>query len=90
MRLPPPAQGNVKRNANDLMRTTVVLDGELPFFCECDDPSCLRTVWLSVDVYDHLREGPDWRPIAVEHRRARLGEDRALGATRLEAGSRRG
>ena len=75
---------SVKRQANDLMRTTVVVDGELPFFCECDDATCLRTVWLPVEVYDRLRDDPGWRPVAVDHRRPR--DDDALGAAQAAIG----
>ena len=45
----------MKRAANEILRRSDHGDWPLPYFCECDDPGCLRAVWLDDREYDRLR-----------------------------------
>ena len=61
--------GELKRAANDLICATVLeLVPEQPFFCECDDSSCMGVVWLSRRRYEELRRRPEWSPLLEGHR----------------------
>lgn len=47
---------DVKRAANEILRRTCGVAGvPLPYYCECDDPDCLRAVWLDAAEYDRRR-----------------------------------
>ena len=49
----------VKREANAMMRASTNAQPErLPYFCECDDPACLRAVWLTPEEYDRRKADP--------------------------------
>jgi hypothetical protein len=44
-----------KRDANRRMRERLSIAGvdvPIAFFCECDDPVCYRTVWLTWSEYE--------------------------------------
>ena len=49
---------NLFRHANlrllALLPRKSFLDDEVPFLCECDDPSCFGTVHLSVDEFERV------------------------------------
>jgi hypothetical protein len=51
---------NVFRKANERLLAAVgdriASDREIPFLCECHDPSCLSTVLLTVDDYRLVRQ----------------------------------
>jgi hypothetical protein len=68
-----PPEDSLKRRANELMRNVLANDAELPLFCECDDPLCLRTVWLTRAEYDQARSDPDWRPLSGLHAKPPVG-----------------
>lgn len=50
----------VKRAANEILRRSSDTSAwPLPYFCECDDMTCLQAIWLDPDEYDRLRpRGP--------------------------------
>ena len=49
----------VKQEANAMMRASTNAQPErLPYFCECDDPTCLRAVWLTAEEYDRRKADP--------------------------------
>lgn len=59
----------VKQEANAMMRaSTIPQPGRLPYFCECDDPDCLRAVWLSPEEYDRRKADSAPPLLADDHR----------------------
>lgn len=48
-------------------------DGEIPFLCECADPTCRTVIVLNVDDYQRVRSGPRRFLNARDHEHAALG-----------------
>ena len=70
------APKTVKQAANAMMRASTNAQPErLPYFCECDDPDCLRAVWLSLAEYDRRRDDSTEPLLSDDHNRrlARVG-----------------
>lgn len=61
----------VFRDANEEIQSAraklPALGGKVPFFCECDDPSCREVVRLGTDEYEAVRANPAAFLIARNH-----------------------
>ncbi len=67
------APAGLKRKANALLRKGGSIGGcvPLPYYCECDDPTCHTAVWLSIAEYDERRRQTDGHILCAAHGRAR-------------------
>jgi len=61
----------MKHAANAIMRGAATLEGRLPlpYYCECDAPTCRRAIWLTAAAYDRLDRGA---PLLAEEHELRL------------------
>jgi hypothetical protein len=65
------------REANERIEATAVALGflvdEVPFICECSDPSCADLVRLTVDDYEEVRRNPRLFFVAPGHQKIAVG-----------------
>jgi hypothetical protein len=47
------------RSANERIEEAAEGLQQAPFLCECADPACTLTVWLSFDEYEAVRAAPN-------------------------------
>jgi hypothetical protein len=67
---PGPRTPDMLRRVNELISESLVNGGRaepVAFFCECVDPSCYRTVWLTPAAFEEEERDPEWRAVASEH-----------------------
>lgn len=55
------------RSANDRIEEATQELQQAPFLCECSDPTCTATIWLTFAEYEAIRQNPRWFVNAVGH-----------------------
>jgi hypothetical protein len=71
------------REANERLdekRHELDVDGQTPYLCECEDPTCTELIRLAIADYEHVRSQANWFLVAAGH------DDE----TRRHAGSHKG
>jgi len=70
------------REANEGIRRAAVENGidggEMPFLCECADPTCRTVIVLDVEDYQRVRSDPRRFLNAPDHEHAALGYARVV------------
>ena len=67
---PVPRTPDVMRRVNELVWGGLSGSGRdhpIAFFCECPDPGCYRSVWLTLAAFEQGRSDPEWVALASEH-----------------------
>ena len=71
----------VFRSANESIAETAAendVGGQIPFICECAEPTCREVVRLTIDEYRDVRADPRYFVNAVSHEVAVRGWDEVI------------